>query len=162
MSLPEVEFDFIIVGAGSRVVCWANRLTADGVTRVLLLEAGGHDRNLWIHIPAGFYKMLFDPALHWVMETESVPDSMIVKFFGLMERSWVERARSMVCSTSADNGRLRRLAAEGQLRWSFDDILPYFKKSEDQERGASDYHGVGGPLTVSDCRDNHPLHDAAH
>lgn len=160
MSKSDQSYDYIIVGAGSAGCVLANRLSADPSNRVLLLEAGGSDINPWIHIPVGYFKTMHNPSTDWCYETE--PDD------GIAGRSLQWPRGKVLGGSSSLNGLLYvrgqkedydRWAELGNKGWSFKEVLPYFKKSEDQERGADEYHGVGGPLKVSDLRLRRPIAD---
>lgn len=154
-------YDYIIVGAGSAGCVLANRLTANGRHSVLLLEAGGRGVNPWIHIPIGYAKLFQNGRYNWKFETEPEPE--------LNGRKIYQPRGKVLGGTSAINGLVyirgqkedyNHWAQLGNTGWSYDDVLPLFKRSEDQENGADQYHGVGGPLAVSNPRDHHVLCDA--
>jgi choline dehydrogenase len=146
-------FDYVIVGAGSAGCVLANRLSEDPAVTVALIEAGGRDRNPWIHIPAGYYRNFSNPAITWQFGSGPEPH---------LDGRTIPWPRGRVLGgSSAINGLLyvRGQAQDydvwrqlGNVGWSFQDVLPYFRRSEDQERGADDYHGSDGPLGVSDVR----------
>ena len=160
--MPDSEaFDFIIVGAGSAGCVLANRLTASGRHRVLLLEAGPGNLHPWLHIPLGFGKLFSDRRFNWCYATEPQPECH--------NREVIAPRGKVLGGSSSINGLIYiRGQAEdfnywrqlGNAGWSFDDVLPYFRKAEDNERGADQFHGAGGPLAVSDLRDRHPLAEA--
>lgn len=152
------DFDYIVVGAGSAGCVLANRLSAESSNRVLLLEAGGRDWNPWIHIPVGYFKTMHDPGLDWCYKTEA--DA------GIAGRSLQWPRGKVLGGSSSLNGLLYvrgqpedydRWVKLGNNGWSYDEVLPYFKKSEDNERGADEFHGVGGPQKVSDLRLRRPI-----
>jgi choline dehydrogenase len=156
----QIEADFIVVGAGSAGCAVAARLSEDPATRVLLLEAGGEDRNRWIHIPLGFGKTFADPSVNWCYETEPDPGAGDRRVF------W-PRGKVLGGSSSINGMVYIRGQAEdfdhwrqlGNAGWSFDDVLPFFRRSEHQMRGADRFHGTGGPLCVSDVA-QHPICEA--
>jgi choline dehydrogenase len=154
-------FDYIIVGAGSAGCVLANRLTASGRHRVLLLEAGPERFHPWLHIPLGYGRLFSDRRFNWCYATEPQP--------GCHDRQVIAPRGKTLGGSSAINGLIYiRGQAEdfdhwrqlGNAGWSFEDVLPYFRKAEDNERGADAFHGAGGPLGVSDMRDRHPLAEA--
>jgi choline dehydrogenase len=147
----QIEADFIVIGAGSAGCAVAARLSEDPATQVVLLEAGGEDKNRWIHIPLGFGKTFADPSVNWCYETEPDPGAADRRVF------W-PRGKVLGGSSSINGMVYIRGQAEdfdhwrqlGNVGWSFDDVLPYFKRAEHQVRGADGFHGTGGPLCVSD------------
>lgn len=159
----EAEFvaDYVIVGGGSAGCVLANRLSENPKNKVILLEAGGRDWNPWIHIPVGYFKTMHNPSVDWCYRTE--PDK------GLNGRA-IDWPRGKVLGGSSSlNGLLYvrgqpqdydRWRQMGNAGWGWDDVLPLFKKSENQERGADDYHGTGGELSVSNMRIQRPIVDA--
>ncbi len=161
MRIEEGGYDFIVVGAGSAGCVLAARLSESGQHRVLLLEAGGKDSSPWIHIPMGYPRLYTDPAINWRYDSEPEP--------GLNMRRVYHPRGKVLGGTSSINGMIymrgnhadydewRQRGCDG---WSFESVLPYFKKSEDQSRGADDYHGVGGPLGVSDQPERNELMQA--
>jgi choline dehydrogenase len=155
------EFDYVIVGAGSAGCVLANRLTADGKNSVLLLEAGPKDTHIWIHVPLGYGRLFNEKSVNWMYQTEPEP--------GLNGRQVFQPRGKVLGGSSSINGLLYvrgqhedydRWRQRGNAGWGYDDVLPYFKKAEHQERGADKYHGEGGPLPVSDWRHADPLSEA--
>lgn len=155
------EFDYIIVGAGSAGCVLANRLTENGKSTVLLLEAGPRDTSLMIHIPVGYAQTLKDPKINWLYETEPDP--------GTNDRVHTWPRGKVLGGSSSINGLLYirgqhqdydGWAQMGLRGWSYDDLHPYFVKSQNQERSGMSGHGSGGPLNVSDVTERHPVSDA--
>lgn len=154
-------FDYIVVGAGSAGCVLADRLSASGRHTVLLLEAGPADRNPWIHVPLGYGKLFRNRRLNWMYETEPEPELGGRRVFH--PRGKVLGGSSAINGLVYMRGQARDYdiwAQMGNRGWSYDDVLPYFRKAEDQERGADAYHGTGGPVAVADQRDTHPLVEA--
>ena len=151
-------FDYIIVGAGSAGCVLANRLSADPGCEVLLLEAGGRDWNPFIHMPAGLAKLVNFESLNWGYETQPEPRLNNRRLY--WPRGKVLGGSSSINAMCYARGHRRdydQWAALGNTGWSYEDVLPYFRRAEDQERGASEFHGEGGPLSVSDLRFVNPL-----
>ncbi len=153
------EFDYVIVGAGTAGCVLANRLSEDGKTRVLLLEAGGSDRIVWIQLPIGYGRTFFDRQINWMYDTQPVEG------LGGRESYW-PRGKVIGGSGSINamvhvRGQPRDFedwAALGNSGWGWDDVLPYFVKAEDHDLGNSDYHNAGGPQHVTDISAHaHPL-----
>jgi len=153
------EYDYIIVGAGSAGCVLAHRLSEDGKSRVLLLEAGGSDRSPWIQVPIGYGKTFTDPRYNWMYHTE--PDPALAGRAAYWPRGKVLGGSSSINAMVYVRGQREDYddwAAAGNPGWSWREVLPYFRKSEDHVWGESEYHGAGGPLRVSDFTSQvHPL-----
>ncbi|QNA84217.1 choline dehydrogenase [Sphingomonas sp. So64.6b] len=172
MTAPfDIEADYIVVGAGSAGCVLANRLSANPGNRVLLLEAGGDDRplkepgqfisNMLIHTPIGFGRTLNDRKVNWMYETEPDPGT------GDRVHKWPKG--KVLGGSSSINGLLyvrgqaqdfdgwRQMGCTG---WSYDDVLPYFRRAQNQERGECDIHGAGGPLNTADFPEHNEVSQA--
>jgi choline dehydrogenase len=150
-------YDYVVVGAGAAGCVLAARLSEDAAARVLLLEAGGVDRAMEVRIPAAFSK-LFKSAVDWNYSTEPEPHAHNRRLYWprgkLLGGSSSINAMIYIRGNRLDYDHWKSLGNDG---WGFADVLPYFIKAENQERGASPYHGSGGPLCVSDLRYVNPL-----
>ncbi|HEX2542699.1 MAG TPA: choline dehydrogenase [Caldimonas sp.] len=155
------EYDYIVVGAGSAGCVLAGRLSEEPATRVLLLEAGPADRSPWIHLPIGYGKTMWSPRVNWCFETEPDPNMN-------GRRIYWPRGKTLGGSSSINGLIYIRgqhqdydLWAElGNAGWGHADVLPYFIRSEGNERGASAWHGADGPLKVSNIRAGNALIEA--
>ncbi len=154
-------FDYVIVGAGSAGCVLANRLSADPDVSVLLLEAGGRDNYFWIHVPIGYLYTMNNPRTDWCFQTEAED--------GLNGRALAYPRGRVLGGCSSINGMIymRGQARDydqwrqlGNAGWSWDDVLPYFRRSEDYSHGADDLHGAGGEWRVEEMRLSWEILDA--
>ncbi len=156
--MPEHVYDYVIVGGGSAGCVLANRLSALPEVSVLLLEAGGRDSSPFIHMPAGIAKLVGNSRIDWRYYTEPEPELQGRRLY--WPRGRVLGGSSSInamCYTRGHRLDYEAWAALGNEGWAYADVLPYFRESEDQARGANEYHGTGGPLHVEDLKFRNPL-----
>ena len=164
MTEPETlpgQYDYVIIGAGSAGCVLANRLSADPTVSVLLLEAGGSDAHPYVRAPAGFLKTFQNPRFNWCYSTEPGP--------GVDDRAIFFPRGKLLGGSSSINGHLYvrgqardfdTWAQMGNRGWSYADVLPFFRRSEDRPGGEAAWRGNGGPLHVSDIHERHPICEA--
>ena len=150
-----MEFDYIIIGAGSAGCVLANRLSANPKNKVALIEAGGKDTYPWIHVPVGYYKTMHNPKVDWCFNTE--------KDKTMNNRSIRYPRGKTLGGSSSINGLLwirgqsndyDNWRQQGNMGWGWEDVLPYFLKSENNEMGKSEFHNDSGPIMVSNKKIN--------
>ena len=160
--MPDGEFDFIVVGAGSAGCVLANRLSENGRHRIVLLEAGPRDRSLWIHLPIGYGKTMWDAKLNWRFYTE--PEANMDGRRIYWPRGRVLGGSSSINGLIVVRGQPRDYDGWrdlGNTGWGFDDVLPYFIKLENNAAfGDDQLHGTGGPLHVTSIARKHELIEA--
>lgn len=161
MSNERKEYDYVIVGSGSAGSIMANRLSADPMVSVLVIEAGGPDRNFWLKLPVGYFRTIYDPRFSRIFATE--PSE------GAANRDIAWPRGRIVGGSSSINGLIfirgqhedfddwSNLGAKG---WSYSDVLPHFRALESYDGGEEQYHGRKGEMTVSDLRNQNPACDA--
>ena len=156
------EFDYVIVGAGSSGCVLANRLSADGKTTVAVLEAGPRDKSLWIHLPIGYGKTMWDPKVNWKFQTEPEPNMAGRQVY--WPRGKVLGGSSSINGLIVIRGQKEdydRWDVQGSSGWAWRDVLPYFLKIEsNSEFGDDQLHGTHGPLAVSSIGRKHELIEA--
>jgi choline dehydrogenase len=153
------SFDYIVVGAGTAGCVVASRLSEETGASVLVLEAGGSDRSPWIQVPIGYGRTFFDAKINWMYETE--PDPRLNFRASYWPRGRVIGGSGSINAMVHVRGRPEDFddwRAIGNPGWGFADLLPYFRMSEDHDAGESEFHGVGGPMHVTDISARaHPL-----
>ena len=161
MNNFQTTYDYIIIGAGSAGCTLAYRLSTNPRVNVLILEAGGEDRNPWIHIPVGYIRTMVDPKVNWLFDTE--PESSLGGRRIPIPRGKVLGGSSSINGMLYVRGQARDYdiwAQLGNWGWSYNDVLPYFKRSENREGGGDDFHGEAGPLNVADVTEKYPVLEA--
>jgi choline dehydrogenase len=160
-SVERIEADVVIVGAGSAGCALAARLTEDATCKVVVLEAGGPDSNPWIHIPLGFGRIFTDPRVNWCYETEPEPATADRRIYWprgkVLGGSSSINGMVYIRGQAEDFDLWRQLGCPG---WSYEDVLPYFRRSEDNDHFDDRWHGRGGPQRVSDVAQRSAICDA--
>jgi choline dehydrogenase len=162
MAGKNLASDFIIIGAGSAGCVLANRLTADGRHKVLLVEAGPSDRRFDIDVPVGYARTFFDPRVNWMYDSAPVPslDNRVIYY----PRGKVLGGSGSINAMVFARGQREDFdgwAEAGNTGWAWRDVLPHYRAMEDHELGESELHGSGGPMRITQIgRDAHPVCDA--
>jgi choline dehydrogenase len=158
---PIRRVDYIVIGSGSAGAVIANRLSANGRYQILLLEAGGEDRNPWIHVPGGFARIFLNPSTSWgdlgAPEPALHERRLFYPYGKVLGGSSSVNGMVYIRGDRRDYDHWRESGSDG---WGFDDVLPYFRRAENQQRGEDQYHGVGGPIKVHDQFEPHELCEA--
>jgi choline dehydrogenase len=161
MATEVVSYDYIVVGAGSAGAVVAARLTENPKVTVLLIEAGPEDNSHWSKVPLGFAKILFDPKYMWYHESEPEPHlngrKVALPHGKVIGGSSSVNGLAYIRGMPLDYALWRQMGADG---WSYDEVLPYFKKTERYRKGANAYHGGDGPIGVESAGWKNPLADA--
>lgn len=158
--MPTVKYDYVIVGAGAAGSVLANRLSADPKTRVLLLEAGGKGASPLLKIPAGFGKVM-GTSVNWLFDTAPQKNMLNRKMFLPQGKALGgSTAVNAMLYVRGNKGDYDQWEAQGNKGWGYQDVLPYYKVHERNERIADEFHGISGELNVADQVEHNPLSQA--